>query len=378
MADKLFDRTVFNPLERPLSTDQNQLQSQLSAGQFAILERMMMPRAAGSLSMGGSAVFHGSSFGAAAISGMTIALVDGVGIIRDPTLLGGIGGIGGLNDITQCYPAYLAAAQTFAVPTADATNPRIDIIEVRLDRRLENPLTRDVFDPALEVFNPTLLNKSLTYDLYGRTSINGSAALNYKTGTPAGSPSAPSVTAGYHKIAGVYVGAGVTSIRQRDIADWRRIAGQPVFSARVQIHNDVVTSPKLTVSQVVCTPGFNVTLVTANAAPAVVGQSAAFGIYVAHPAMQGCTIDISSMSNNPSSCVGTVTPVGTGNASSAFLDILDGTTAGYTVWSVSSPAAPYIGLGQEYYLANAALLTTGGAAFGAISDLTLTVRAMST
>lgn len=377
MADKLFDRTVFNPLERPLSTDQNQLQSQIAAGQFSLMELAMMPSAPGTLTIGGSAVFYGDAFSPYVSSGMNIGLTKGMGVIRDPTRIGNIGGIGGLNDVTNCYPAYLSGDQGLTVPTADATNPRIDIIEVKLDRRLENPLTRDVFDPALEIFNPTLLNKTLTYDLLNRNSTNGTAAINYKTGTPAGSPAAPAVTAGYHKVAEVYVGAGVASINPRDIADWRRLAGAPVFSARVQIHNGIVTTPKLTVVQAVHTPGFNVTLATANAAPAVVGQSATMTVIVAHPDLQGWTVDVTSQANNPGACVGTVSPLAVAYANTALLDILDGTTAGYTVWS-TNVGRPYVGIGQEYQSANVALLTASGAAFGAISDLLITVRAMST
>jgi hypothetical protein len=382
MADTLFDRTVFNPRERPLSTDQNQLQSQLAAGQFDILERMMMPRAASSLLQGGSIVFHAGGFAPVALSGMTLALVPGVGMVRDPTMIGTVGGISGVNDTTTCYPLYLAAAQSFAVPTANATNPRIDIIEVKLDRRLENPLTRDVFDPALEVFNPTLLNKTLAYGQYNRTSINGSGSLNYKTGTPAGSPTAPTVTSGYYKIAEVYVGAGVTSITQRNIADWRRIAGQPMFSARVIVHNDVVTTPKLQVADVVCTPGFNITLVVADAAPAVVGQSARVSAYIGHPSLQGSTFTISPNNNLPVAAVGFVDITSVPNAGfaagSALIDIFDGTTAGYTVWSSVSSGAPFVGLGQELMTADLFLLTAGGGAFGALSDFTLTIRAQST
>lgn len=384
MADKMFDRTVFSPRERPLSTDQNQLQSQLAAGQFDILSRVMMPRSDGALTMSGNPVFHGLGFAPFVISGMNMVLAPGLGMVA-AGIAGAIGGIGGLNDVGTYFPVYLSDSQSFTVPTADATNPRIDIIEVRssLDRRLENPLTRDVFDPALEVFNPTLLNKTLTYDLLGRSSINGSAAINYKTGTPAGSPTAPTVTAGYTKIAEVYVGAGVTAITQRNIADWRRIAGNPVFSARVIVHNDTVTTPKLQVADVVSTPGFNVTLVVADAAPAVIGQSALVAAYIAHRSLAGSTFTISPNDNLPVAAVGAINllsvPNVSFNADVGLLDILDGTTPGYNVWSTNygSPI-PYIGRNQPLYTANLFLLTASGAACGALSDFTLTIRAQST
>lgn len=146
MADKQFDRVVFNPRERPLSTDHNQMQSQLirtinGTGSLLLSDRSSIGMELPAF----RTAFMGVSFFPYALGGMTITLAGGTGRMYDPTLTAStIGGIGGINDADDIYPLYLSSSQTLSVPAADATNPRIDIIEVKVDRRLETPLTRDV------------------------------------------------------------------------------------------------------------------------------------------------------------------------------------------------------------------------------------------
>jgi hypothetical protein len=379
MADKQFDRVVFNPRERPLSTDHNQMQSQLIRTINGTASWLLSDRSSlGTELPAFRTAFMGVSFFPYALGGMTITLAGGTGRMYDPTLTASnIGGIGGINDADDIYPLYLSSAQALSVPAADATNPRIDIIEVKVDRRLENPLTRDVFDPALEVFNPTLLNKTLTYDMLTRISTNGSAAINYKTGTPAGSPTAPAVTAGYVKIAEVYVGAGVTTIRQIDVADYRRLAvpGNVLeFNARVRWSSDS-TAQNLTVRWGSASPGFRVALVSQNAVSGGVGQSAFLYAYLLHPNISGYTVSSMSYSTEGYLTGGhpiNPNPVGNQLLPNASWNILNGTTAGYTAF----PSTSFAGRNQPSVDGQLVAVTRSGSAWASFCEFDIHIKAM--
>lgn len=379
MSGKVFDRTVFNPLERPLSSDQNQFQSEI----YRTIKAVSWIDVAGRDGVGAPlpaarSTFVGSAFFPySAATGMTVTLLGGWGWLYDPTATANnIGGISQINDADDVYPIYLSTTQTLAVPAADATNPRIDIIEVKLDRRLENPLTRDVFDPALEVFNPTLLNKTLTYDVLGRTSINGSAAINYKTGTPAGSPTAPAVTAGYVKIAEVYVGAAVTVIRQIDIADYRRLCAPGnilEMSARIRWSSDSTVQP-LQIRWGSATPGFRVMFSAFNAASGITGLAQYLRVHVLHPNISGFTV-----AHTGTTGVGYVygghplspNPVGNQPLLLADWNILNGTTAGYTVF----PNTSYAGRNQPS-LDGLLVATTYSGAWPSYAEFDIHIKAM--
>lgn len=380
MPGKVFDRTVFNPLERPLSSDQNQLQSEI----YRTVNGLGWIDVAGRAGVGdplpaARSTFVGSAFFPySAGTGMSVTLLGGWGWIYDPTATASnIGGISQINDAGDVYPIYLSTTQTLAVPAADATNPRIDIIEVKLDRRLENPLTRDVFDPALEVFNPTLLNKTLTYDVLGRTSINGSAAINYKTGTPAGSPAAPSVTAGYVKIAEVYVGAAVTVIRQIDIADYRRLCAPGnilEMSARIRWSSDSTVQP-LQIRWGSATPGFRVAFSARNVVSGGVGISQFLYVHLLHPNISGFTV--SGMSYSAEGFLTGGHPIlgnPTGNTplNSVAFDTLNGTTAGYTVF----PSTSFAGKNQPSLDGQLVAVTRSGAAWFTFAEFDIHIKAM--
>lgn len=380
MPGKVFDRTVFNPLERPLSSDQNQLQSEIyrtvnGLGWIDVAGRAGVgdPLPAARSTFVGSAFFPYSD-----ATGMTVTLLGGWGWIYDPTATASnIGGISQINDAGDVYPIYLSTTQNLAVPAADAANPRIDIIEVKLDRRFENPLTRDVFDPALEVFNPTLLNKTLTYDVLGRTSINGSAAINYKTGTPAGSPAAPSVTAGYVKIAEVYVGAAVTVIRQIDIADYRRLCAPGnilEMNARVRWSSDSTVQP-LQIRWGSATPGFRVAFSALTVVSGIAGLAQYLRVHVLHPNISGFTVS-STCSTGDGYLYGghplPPNPVGNQQLLLADWNILNGTTAGYTVF----PNTSYAGRNQPALDGRLVATTYSGGAWPSYAEFDIHIKAM--
>lgn len=358
MADKPFDRVVTHTLERPLSSDLNLDRSQHAATQMLTAYSPIISRSslASFLPATSSSQFWGASFFPFAGTGMQVVLQGGWGWIYNPTLTGSnIGGISQVNDVGDIYPLYLSGSQAISVPAADATNPRIDIIEVAADRRFENPLTRDVFDPALEVFTPTLLNKGLTYDLLNRTSINGSAAINYKTGTPAGSPAAPSVTAGYIKIAEVYVDAAVTSIVQSEIADYRPVAfpgGVAEFSARCSWSSDT-HAQVLTVTNGVATTGLRIGLFTLNTVSGLAGFGRVLNFCVLHPNVQKVICSSHNWDGRGYTYGGQPLPPpytadSDGNIPlpTTQFNILSGFSSGYTVYPTPGPTVPLAGRNQ--------------------------------
>lgn len=246
MANNPFDREVINAMERPLSTDHN---TEFSYADYALRYFLMqlysmragpvndvavpIPTAAG------GANFLGAGYKVRPVGSgaMQVQLDPGLGFYNDgATATFALGGVVGVNDLAVVKPLVLSAKETIAVPTANAVNPRIDIIEVTLDRYLTDPSSRDIFNPTATQFLPNLVNKTISYSQAGRSTVNASGSINYKTGTPAATPVAPAVDPGYVKIAEIDVRAGVTAVRALDIRDYRLMAspgGRIPFSFRV-------------------------------------------------------------------------------------------------------------------------------------------------
>ena len=254
MANSQFDVVVTNPRERPVSDDQNLQASQASRTLRWVHRLMFAGRTNGSTPFANDGStprvgFIGDGFkvGPSSPAAMSVQVRPGLGYLDTVSdYAADIGGALGLNDSERYKPVPLEAAQTLAVPAADPSNPRIDIVEVKYDRRVENPLSRDVLDTGTGQFVATVVQKTLAWLLDGRTSVNGSGgtlkAINYKTGTPAGSPAAPAVTAGYVKVAEVLVAAAATTINQNNVRDTRGLLapnGQLRASFRVTIRGTV-------------------------------------------------------------------------------------------------------------------------------------------
>ncbi|MDR3595087.1 hypothetical protein [Clostridium sp.] len=103
------------------------------------------------------------------------------------------GSVGGNAWLPGGYRMYNDSQATIAIATANATNPRIDLVVIGIDT------TTNPYTPQLKVI----------------------------TGTPAASPTVPAYPSGFVGIslAQVYVGANVTSITTSNITDLRVIAG---------------------------------------------------------------------------------------------------------------------------------------------------------
>jgi hypothetical protein len=237
MGNNVFDRTIFNPLEAVTSSDWNQVCSQLDRTIREIIRAQMVPHDSNPKFSGGSSFtpltgFISDGFYVSPDSGMTLSITPGMGFIYDGgSMATSIGGVTGLDDRSPYYPVYLSAAQSITVPVAPGTGlERYDIIEVALDRRRENALSRDVYDTSLELFVPGLLQKTLAYELDGRNAIVQAPALSttgigYKRGIDAaiGAAAIPATTSGYTRIAVIYVVTGTTNITQSMIRDQRRL-----------------------------------------------------------------------------------------------------------------------------------------------------------
>lgn len=233
MSNQPFDEEVINVRERPLSSDLNLASSysalslqETSAQMYAQRASFQSTQSNPMVPVGGAS-FIGSAFACRPFSpaGMIVQLDPGLGFFNDNTPSTAIGEISGLNDPSIFKPLSLSATEQINVPASDPTNARIDIVEVLVSnaggRRLTDSSSRDVLDPTTGTFIPAAVFKTLSYNLNGTSTINGIGPINYKTGTPAGSPVAPVADAGYVKIAEITVAAGATSLAGTTIRDFR-------------------------------------------------------------------------------------------------------------------------------------------------------------
>lgn len=235
MADAPYDQTNIGLRERPSSGDLNQAQSQIYRTMREMARVILSPRASlTSPAMSSHTGFLSDGFMVVASSpaAMSVQVSAGLGYLLDatdtPTNIGATD-LEQVNDLSPFKPLSLLAPVTFTVPAAPgAPNSRIDIIEVKNDRRLENPLTRRQLDPGTESFLDHVFNKTLAYALDGRTGVVSSpaastAGLSYKVGTAANPGLVPATTAGYTKIAEILVGNATTSITGSNLVDRRAL-----------------------------------------------------------------------------------------------------------------------------------------------------------
>lgn len=231
MANQPFDEEVINQRERPLSSDINLVSSYSPLAMMELIAQACSGRtsfandAAAPMVPVGAARFIGAGFKARAPGGLNVSLSPGLGFFNDNTPLLAFQNIAGLNYPSIFKPLSLTAAEVIAVPGADPSNPRIDIIEVKVSSggglRLTDSTSRDILDPTTGIFAPGAVFKTLTFNLNGTATIGGIGPINYKVGTPSGSPSVPAADAGYVAIAAINVAAAASSIAANDIIDLR-------------------------------------------------------------------------------------------------------------------------------------------------------------
>jgi len=240
MGNLPFDREVINFREKPISSDHNYSAQYADRTQRALMKRLLSGRTPG---MSGildtmipltSAAFVGDGYKARPRSpaALYVDITPGMGFLDNGTDLPvAIGGVVGVDDVESFKPLTLAQLVSFGPITPPSTGGqgRIDIVEVKIDRRLTDATPREQMNTS-GVFVPGVVNKTLTWDHGGDLSIvatpnPSTGGIGYKTGTPAAydAETVPATTSGYTKIAEVYVKNGDTSIDASRVKDMRQM-----------------------------------------------------------------------------------------------------------------------------------------------------------
>lgn len=378
MSDNIFDQVALRLRQRPSSTDHNRLQSQLYRTLRAVQRMAFAGRTNGAAPFDNDGSTYRSGFvgdgfkvSPSSPPGMSVVLRAGLGW-QDasgdvPT---GIDSVTALDDRERYKPLVLETPPTIVVPMADATNPRIDIVEVKYDRRAGDPSSTDIFTAVGPFqFVPTALNRVLAWLQDGRTSVDGAAAINYKTGAPAGSPAAPAVTAGYVKIAEVTVDAASTSVPQSKIVDLRTLVGPDggvhTIAARLTFIGTVTGAAPAVALGLNAPPGM---CMAAHATVAAAGAN--YTLYFwGGAALKDYTLHAWNESGGPvESTTGYLTPITLGSGELALINGANGTLLG---------PAPAIGQPALKCTLRAYQRGTPGTLESADTNVNLTLRARS-
>lgn len=187
-------KVIFNDGEEAVQEDYNAAQH---------LAEQALQEALYNLYGQASSGFVASGFKVSADAGMDVEMAAGLGFYYDSSEADA--------DQALFKPMRSTAVRAITVPTANVSNPRIDLVCVAPARIEGEPAERSYMDEGTEAITPEDLNKrdDETY------------AYQYVTGTPAGSPSAPAVPAGYVAVAQIDVAAAAASITASDITDLR-------------------------------------------------------------------------------------------------------------------------------------------------------------
>jgi len=234
MANRTFDRTVLNQRERPLSSDLNQAQSESDETTRRIVDLLSRRRlaSANSPNVLESRFFaDGFKVNATGPASNNVVLRAGMGLqVNAGDVPLAIGGVLGVNDTYAAKPLILDGDITIGPVPANPGAARIDIVQVKYNRRLEDNTSRDVLDTGTGTFNPTLVNKTLAFILDGTmTSISavaGTTAIHYKTGV-SGSGLPATTDVGYIKVAEINIPAAyaAAALDESVMNDVRRMPG---------------------------------------------------------------------------------------------------------------------------------------------------------
>ncbi len=275
MSDRGFDRTIFNRLEQPVSSDWNQVQSQLDRALRDVLNRVYAGRVGltndNAVEKSG---FIGDGFKVRPHSpaSMVVVLTPGLGfevVAVDPGSDAAVGSIAGLSDLSRYKPLALEDYQSITIDAAHATLDRYDLIEVKADRRLENTQAVNIYDSAGKVFIPAAppKEKTLAWDLLGRigtvqSPADSTAGISVKKGVnaTAGTATVPTVTTGYVSVAVVFVKHAIATLPDGYISDERPLllpSGVGRMSCKISMPTTGVSLAP-TVSGLIAPPGVEV------------------------------------------------------------------------------------------------------------------------
>ncbi len=394
-----FSRVLVPVRQRPSSTDLNRLQdyiaqtmqwarSEVFAGAFSgdpteVFEdqsRMVYPVRG----------FFGGSFFTMVNGAFTVQVRPGIGAspYAAPASATDIDGTSGTDwESSLGAPLVLSAAENLTVPAPPAVgSSRIDIIEVRADYLAGSPATVGIFNAATRVFDPTVKNKRLHWDLSGRT---GSAApgastapISYVTGVVAvgtiAAATEPATTAGYVKIARINLdcsAGAVAAVTQDMIADLRpKIypGGMIHAGGRITIAGTVAGIAATAVTALELPPGVTAKMTFANNVPPAAGTSYTAAVYLFGGDIRPRTLVGGYRGSVALTPLGAVAPrtvnvsaSGTGVVTSALSAILAGTDANYTTINpeVLAVGQPYYSFSFEVQHPAAAALSANEAVF---------------
>lgn len=240
MANKPFDYTVINPLERPTSSDLNQLQGEAHSDARALMRRMFYD--GGGTGTGSMEGFFPRDFPVYPTStpSLSVDMYPGIGFLNGAAQTD-IGGIAGLNDPYSYQVVTNTAIKNITVQgAASSGNHRYDLIQVRSlvdSERLTDSTVTDIYNPSLNSFGGASRYKTLTTDINGQTvqviAYTGTptAPLSYvigqETAIISGLPTPPSVASGYLPVALILVTDTTTAINSGDITDQRPLLSFP-------------------------------------------------------------------------------------------------------------------------------------------------------
>lgn len=261
MANQSFDTTIIRERQQPRSRDIDALQSQLNrairdlaAAQYAFAPSLSAPQTG----------FFGYGFKAQPISGIVgVELLPGMGFqfddTDDPTA---IDSVTGLNDLSSYKPLVLSTARQFTTIEASAGNCRRDRLMVKYNRNLMDYSSRYELNGS-NVFAPVNVYNTLTFDLADPAVasvayLTASAVLLsgysfvYRKGNEVAyvdedsflSAPIPAEDAGYMTVAVINVGNGITEFTTGRIVDSRKIIlpdGMTTVSASVQFTETLAT-----------------------------------------------------------------------------------------------------------------------------------------
>jgi len=260
----IFSRILYRTRERPVSDDWNYVQSmveQTMLGMFGAtfnLPNESSPIADWAtrwVTFGATGVYA-QSFLVQPNSGgspFNLGILPGWGTAAyGPPGATGIDGTLGTDYVRNPFtsaPVVLSEIDTsLTVPTPPISgHSRIDIVEIRANYLATDPRTIGVYNPTTNIYDPTLANKRMVWDILGLSGTvnapgNSTAPIAYKkgvdfTGAIYGA-SEPATTPGYIKIARINLDGPASAITEGMIVDTRPLlfpGGRITCSGNVRI-----------------------------------------------------------------------------------------------------------------------------------------------